>query len=51
MRALVGHCRFETPASDLLVSLLAEMIHISKQERRMALVKVIHEETVKYIPR
>ncbi len=45
MRALVGHCRFETPASGLLVSLLPEMIHVSGHDRLMALVKVIHEET------
>lgn len=45
VRALVGHCRFETPASDLLVSLLPEMIHVSGHERLTALVPVIHEET------
>lgn len=45
VRALVGHCRFDTPASDLLVSLLPEMIHISGQDRLTALVPVIHEET------
>lgn len=45
MRALVGHCRFETPASNLLVSLLPETIHVSGHDRLMALVPVIHEET------
>ncbi|MCW8125543.1 AraC family transcriptional regulator [Microbulbifer halophilus] len=45
MRALVGHCRFETPARDLLVSLLPEMIHVSGHDRLMALVPAIHEET------
>ncbi len=45
IRALVGHCRFETPASDLLVSLLPDMIHVSGHDRLMALVPVIHEET------
>lgn len=45
MRALVGHCRFEAPARDLLVSLLPEMIHISGHERLMALVPAIHDET------
>ncbi|WP_394168762.1 AraC family transcriptional regulator [Saccharospirillum alexandrii] len=45
MRALVGHCRFETPARDLLVSLLPEMIHVSGHNRLMALVPAIHEET------
>ena len=45
MRALVGHCRFETLARDLLVSLLPEMIHVSGHDRLMALVPAIHEET------
>jgi AraC-like DNA-binding protein len=45
MRALVGHCRFDAPASSLLVSLLPEMIHVSGHDRLMALVPVIHEET------
>lgn len=45
MRALVGHCRFEAPASSLLVSLLPKMIHVSGHDRLMALVPVIHEET------
>lgn len=45
MRALVGHCRFEAPASELLVSLLPGMIHVSGHDRLMALVPVIHEET------
>ncbi len=45
MRALVGHCRFAAPASNLLVSLLPEMIHVSGHDRLMALVPIIHEET------
>lgn len=45
MRALVGHCRFATPARDLLVSLLPEMIHVSGHDRLMALVPTIHDET------
>lgn len=45
MRALVGHCRFDTPARNLLVSLLPGMIHLSGHNRLMALVAVIHEET------
>jgi AraC-like DNA-binding protein len=44
-RALVGHCRFEAPASDLLVSLLPAMIHVAGHGRLMALVPAIHEET------
>ncbi|WP_102225243.1 AraC family transcriptional regulator [Acidimangrovimonas sediminis] len=45
MRALVGHCRFDTPARDLLVSLLPRMIHASGHARLLALVPAIHEET------
>ena len=45
VRALVGHCRFDTPARSLLVSLLPEMLHVSDQNRLTALVPVIHEET------
>lgn len=45
MRALVGHCRFDTLASDLLVSLLPAMIHVSEQDRLTALVSLIHDET------
>ena len=45
MRALVGHCRFDTPARDLLVSLLPEMIHVSGHDRLTALVPLIHAET------
>ncbi len=45
MRALVGHCRFDAPAKDLLLSLLPEMIHVRGEARLMALVPVIHDET------
>ncbi len=45
VRALVGHCRFDAPAKELLVSLLPHMIHVSGQDRLMALVPLIHEET------
>ena len=45
VRALVGHCRFDTPARDLLVSLLPDIIHVSGQRRLTALVPIIHEET------
>lgn len=50
VRALVGHCRFDTPASDLLVSLLPAMIHISSPSRLTALVPMIHEETRAHRP-
>lgn len=45
MRALVGHCHFGAPDRALLISLLPRMIHISGQDRLMALVGVIHDET------
>jgi AraC-like DNA-binding protein len=45
MRALVGHCRFGAPDRALLLTLLPQMIHVSGQDRLMALVPLIHEET------
>ena len=45
VRALVGHCSFEAPGKELLLSLLPEMIHVRGEERLMALVPVIHDET------
>jgi transcriptional regulator GlxA family with amidase domain len=45
MRALVGHCRFGAPDRALLLTLLPRMIHISGQDRLMALVQLIHGET------
>lgn len=45
MRALVGHCRFDAPDRTLLLSLLPRMIHVSGQDRLLALVPIIHDET------
>lgn len=45
MRALVGHCRFKAPDRALLLSLLPQMIHVSEQDRLIALVQMIHDET------
>ena len=45
VRALVGHCRFDSPASNLLVSLLPDMIHVSNHSRLTDLVPMLHEET------
>jgi AraC-like DNA-binding protein len=45
MRALVGHCRFDAPDRTLLLSLLPRMIHVSGQDRLVALVPAIHDET------
>lgn len=45
VRALVGHCRFDSPASNLLVSLLPDMIHVSSHRRLTDLVPMLHDET------
>ncbi|MCG7625040.1 AraC family transcriptional regulator [Epibacterium sp. Ofav1-8] len=45
MRALIGHCRFNASARDILVSLLPDMIHLSGHKRLMMLATIIHEET------
>lgn len=45
MRALVGHCRFAAADKALLLSLLPELIHVPGQDRLMALVPLIHDET------
>ena len=45
MRALVGHCRFGAPDRALLLTLLPKMIRICGQDRLMALVAMIHDET------
>lgn len=45
MRALVGHCRFRSPAHHLLVTLLPRILHVTGQERLTALVRMIHDET------
>lgn len=45
MQALVGHWRFASPDRFLLRSLLPQMVHVSGQDRLMALVQLIHDET------
>lgn len=45
VRCLVGHCSFASPDRDLLVSLLPAVIHVHAQQRLMALVQMIQEET------
>ncbi|WP_118136995.1 AraC family transcriptional regulator [Oceanicella sp. SM1341] len=46
MRALVGHCSFAARERALLLSLLPEMIHLAAHDRLMALVPLLHEETL-----
>lgn len=45
VRALVGHCDFAATDKGLLLSLLPEMVHLSGQDRLLALVQLIHDET------
>ncbi len=45
IKALVGHCAFGSDDKALLVSLLPEVIHVHGEERLMALVRMINEET------
>ncbi|QTK81661.1 AraC family transcriptional regulator [Agrobacterium tumefaciens] len=45
VKALVGHCAFGSDDKALLVSLLPEVIHVHGEERLMALVLMINEET------
>lgn len=45
IKALVGHCAFGSDDKTLLVSLLPEVIHVHGEERLMALVRMINEET------
>lgn len=45
MRAMVGHCTFGSDDRMLLVSLLPEVVHVRGEDRLMALVQMINEET------
>ena len=45
MRCLVGHCSFASPDRALLVSLLPEVIHVRAQDRLIALMQMIQDET------
>ncbi|AHG49080.1 AraC family transcriptional regulator (plasmid) [Rhizobium leguminosarum bv. trifolii CB782] len=45
IKALVGHCGFGSDDKALLVSLLPEVIHVHGEERLMALVRMINDET------
>jgi AraC-like DNA-binding protein len=44
VRALVGHCSFGVAESDLLLSLLPDVLHIRDEGRLTALVQMIHED-------
>ncbi|WP_337269953.1 AraC family transcriptional regulator [Oryzifoliimicrobium ureilyticus] len=45
VKALVGHCTFGSDDKALLVSLLPEVVHVHGEERLLALVRMINEET------
>ena len=44
VRMLVGHCLFSSDNSDLLVSLLPELVHVRGQGRLTTLVELLNEE-------
>lgn len=48
--AMVGHCIFAADDRALLVSLLPGIIHLGGDERLMAVVRLIHDETVRDEP-
>jgi AraC-like DNA-binding protein len=42
---LVGHCSFDSPDADLLVSLLPQLVHVRGERRLALLVKLVGEES------
>ncbi|WP_117193486.1 AraC family transcriptional regulator [Rhizobium terrae] len=45
IRAIVGHCSFNSDQRELLVTLLPEVIHVRGEERLALLVRMINDET------
>lgn len=45
LRMLVGHCHFDSPDADLLVSLLPRLVHVRGERRLALLVKLLGEES------
>lgn len=45
IRAMVGHCSFNSDQRELLVTLLPEVIHVRGEERLALLVRMINDET------
>ncbi len=45
VRQLIGHCEFESPDADVLVSLLPRFVHIRGEPRLATLVRLVDEET------
>lgn len=45
LRILVGHCRFDSPDSELLVSLLPRFVHVRGDPRLERLVELVGEES------
>lgn len=45
LRMLVGHCRFDSPDSELLLSLLPRFVHVRGESRLARLVELVDEES------
>jgi len=45
LRLQIGHCSFDSPDADLLVSLLPQQVHIRGEPRLATLVKLVGEES------
>lgn len=45
IKAMVGHCSFNSDQRELLVTLLPEVIHVRGEERLALLVRMINDET------
>ncbi len=45
LRMLVGHCSFDSPDADLLVSLLPRLVHIRGEQRLTTLMTLVSEES------
>lgn len=45
MHMLVGHCSFDSPDAELLVSLLPQLVHVRDERRLTMLVQLVGEES------
>lgn len=45
VRVVIGYCQFMSPDSDLLISLLPQLIHIRGEKRLATLVEMVREES------
>ena len=44
LRMVIGHCSFDSPDADLLVSLLPQLLHVRGERRLALLVKLLRDE-------